>query len=29
MSDKRYVQSVLKALSIIELLGEHGELGVN
>lgn len=28
MADKRFVQSVIKALNIIELLGEHGELGV-
>ena len=27
-SDKKYVKSVLKALSVIELLDEHGELGV-
>lgn len=26
--DKKFVQSVLKALSIVELLDEHGELGV-
>ncbi len=27
-SDKKFVKSVLKALSVIELLDEHGELGV-
>ncbi len=28
MSDKKYVKSVLKALDVIELLNERGELGV-